>query len=107
MLGPASTGGQDTSATHNRVQGYDYGLLRRWAVGGVRRFVVGVRQGFQRGLARQPAPEAKAGGEKGAGEVVDQLLVNACFKVDPLLADDPAGGGDVGVVDLEVDLGHL
>ena len=39
--------------------------------------------------------------------MVDQLLVDADFEVEPLLADDPAGGVGVGVVDFEVDLGHL
>ena len=41
------------------------------------------------------------------GELVDQFLVDTRFQVEPLLADDPAGGRGVGVVHLEVDLGHL
>ena len=36
-----------------------------------------------------------------------EFLVDSGVEGDPLLADDPAGGGGVGVVDLQVDLGQL
>jgi hypothetical protein len=39
--------------------------------------------------------------------VVDQLLLEARLEVEPLLADDSPGARSVGVIDLEVNLGHL